>query len=152
MVISSFPDVCVRDVSASVDFYRALLDLEVRIDFGWYAELGAPAGADAVEAGGPTLIALVARGHETVPATMDGSPAGVLLSFVVEDVDEIAARVELLGCPILWPLTTELGQRHLMVADPDGAVVDVIQHVPLTAADRRRLVRLRGPEPLERGS
>jgi hypothetical protein len=67
----------------------------------------------------------------------------VLLSFVVDDAGEIAARVAQLGCPVVWPLTTELGQRHLMVADPDGAVIDVIEYVPLTAADRRRLAQLR---------
>ena len=134
MVISSFPDVCVGDVAASVGFYRALLDLEVVVDFGWYAELGVDTRA---------LIAFVRRGHETVPPSMNGSPAGVLLSFVVDDVDAIAARVATIGCPVVWPLATELGQRHLMVADADGAVIDVIQYVPLTAADRRRLVRLR---------
>lgn len=134
MVISSFPDVCVADVATSIDFYRALLDLEVVVDFSWYAELGAD---------GRTLIAFVQRGHETVPSSMDGLPAGVLLSFVVDDVDEIAARVTAIGCPVVWPLATELGQRHVMVTDPDGAVVDVIQHVPLTVADRRRLVQLR---------
>ena len=134
MLISSFPDVCVRDVGSSVEFYRALLGLEVLVDHGWYAELGA---------GERTLIAFVQRGHETVPAAMATSPAGVLLSFIVDNVDEVAARVAELGCTTVWPLTTELGQRHLMVTDPDGAVVDVIQYVPLTATDRRRLVQLR---------
>ena len=133
-MISSFPDVCVRDVAASVDFYRALLDLEVLIDFGWYAEMGVD---------GRTMIAFVQGGHETVPAAAGGAPAGVLLSFVVDDVAATADRVEQVACPVVWPLTTELGQRHLMVTDPDGAVVDVIEHVPLTAADRRRLVELR---------
>ena len=134
MLISSFPDVCVRDVGSSVEFYRALLDLQVVVDHGWYAEVGA---------GERTLIAFVQRGHETVPAAMAASPAGVLLSFVVDNVDEVAARVVELGCTTVWPLATELGQRHLMVTDPDGAVVDVIQYVPLTVTDRRRLVRLR---------
>jgi hypothetical protein len=43
----------------------------------------------------------------------------------------------------LVDLVTELGQRHFMVADPDGAVVDVIQRVALTGADLRRLARHR---------
>ena len=135
MVISSFPDLCVGDVAVSVDFYRALLDLDVLVDFGWYAEMGIDAR---------TLIAFVQRGHETVPASMDGAPAGVLLSFIVDDIESVATRAGQLACPLVWPLTTELGQRHLMVTDPDGAVVDLIQHVPLSAADRRRLVQLRG--------
>ena len=111
-----------------------MLDLEVVVDYGWYAELGV---------GERTLIAFVQQGHETVPAAMTMPPAGVLLSFVVDDVDQIAGRATELAHQIVWPLTTELGQRHLMIADPDGAVVDVIQHVALTAVDRRRLVQLR---------
>ena len=134
MVISSFADLCVLDVGASVGFYRALLGLEVLVDHGWYAEMGVD---------GRTLIAFVEAGHETVPASSGGPPSGVLLSFVVDDVDQIAGRATELAHPIVWPLTTELGQRHLMTADPDGAVVDVIQHVALTAVDRRRLVQLR---------
>jgi hypothetical protein len=33
--------------------------------------------------------------------------------------------------PALDPVA-ELGQRHLMVADPNGTIVDVIQRIPLT--------------------
>src|SRR4051812_12005206 len=111
MVISSFPDVAVRDVGASVDFYRGLLGLAVIVDHGWYAELGV---------GGTRMIAFVQRGHETTPAAMNAPPAGVLLSFVVRDAGEVATDVERLGCPVVWPLASELGQRHLMIADPDG--------------------------------
>jgi catechol 2,3-dioxygenase-like lactoylglutathione lyase family enzyme len=134
VVIASFPDLCVRHVGSSLLFYRSLLDLDVVVDHGWYAELGV---------GARTMIAFVVQGHETVPTVTSVAPAGVLVSFVVEDAAAIAARAIELGCRIVWPLTTELGQRHIMVADPDGAVVDAIQRVPLSATDRRRLVRLR---------
>ena len=68
MVLGSFADVCVRDVGSSVAFYRSLLQLEVLVDHGWYAELGV---------GAATLIAFVQSGHETVPAITATPPRGV---------------------------------------------------------------------------
>ena len=56
--------------------------------------------------------------------------AGLIVSFVALLI-------------VLVDLVTELGQRHFMVADPDGAVVDVIERVALTDADLRRLARHR---------
>ena len=134
MVLGSFADLCVQDVEKSVAFYRSLLQLEVLVDHGWYAELGV---------GAQTLIACVQSGHETVPAITATPPRGVLLSFEVDSADAVYANAAAVGCPVLVDLVTELGQRHFMVADPDGTVVDVIQRVALTGADLRRLARHR---------
>jgi len=60
MVTGSFADLCVADVSRSIAFYQMLLDLEVLVDHGWYAELGV---------GAHCFLALVRRGHETIPAS-----------------------------------------------------------------------------------
>jgi catechol 2,3-dioxygenase-like lactoylglutathione lyase family enzyme len=129
-----FADLCVADVARSIAFYTALLDLDVLVDHGWYAELGAD---------GRTALALVRRGHETVPPAAGGPARGLLVSFEVASLDSVVGRTERLGASVVWPLVTELGQRHLMVADPDGTIVDVIQRVPLTALDRRRLAAYR---------
>ena len=59
MVVGWFADLCVADVGASRAFYAQLLDLTVLVDHGWYVELGVD---DRV------ALALVQRGHETVPA------------------------------------------------------------------------------------
>ena len=134
VVLGSFADVCVQDVGSSVAFYRSLLPLDVLVDHGWYAELGV---------GAQTLIAFVQSGHETVPAITATPPRGVLLSFEVDSADAVYANAAAVGCPVLVDLVTELGQRHFMVADPDGAVVDVIERVALTGADLRRLARHR---------
>jgi len=134
MVTGSFADLCVADVSRSIAFYRTLLDLEVLVDHGWYAELGV---------GAHCFLALVRRGHETIPASAGAPPRGVLVSFEVDDAEAVAQRLARDGVPVLVALVTELGPRHLMVTDPDGAVVDVIERVPLSGPDRRRLVQLR---------
>jgi catechol 2,3-dioxygenase-like lactoylglutathione lyase family enzyme len=134
MVIGSFADICVSDVAESVSFYRSLLELEIVVDHGWYAELGV---------GGTTLLAIVQSGHETVPACVQLPAGGVLVSFEVDDVETIASTAASLGVPIVKELVTELGQRHLMVSDPDGFVVDVIERVRLTPSDLRLLAQYR---------
>src|SRR5216684_8175080 len=128
MVTGSFPDLCVEDVARSVVFYQALLGLDVVVDHGWYAELGVDAR---------TLLALVERGHETVPAVAGGPPRGVLVSFEVDDAAAVGEHALAMAAPIVVALATELGQRHLMVQDPDGAIVDVIERVPLSGRDVR---------------
>ena len=134
MVLGSFADLSVQDVGSSIAFYRSLLDLDVLIDHGWYAELGA---------GGQALIAFVQSGHETVPEVTATRPRGVLVSFEVDDADAAYAIAATLRCLVLVEPVAELGQRHFMVADPDGVVVDVIERIALTAADLRRLARYR---------
>jgi catechol 2,3-dioxygenase-like lactoylglutathione lyase family enzyme len=134
MVRGWFPDLCVASVARSIDFYRALLGLDVLIDHGWYAELGV---------GGRTALALVEHAHETIPEAVGWPPLGVLLSFEVDDADVVYAAAIGAGCPVLVDLTSELGQRHFMILDTDGAVVDVIERIPLTCADKRRLLQLR---------
>jgi catechol 2,3-dioxygenase-like lactoylglutathione lyase family enzyme len=134
VVFNSFPDLCVGDVRAAATFYRSLLSLDVVVDHGWYVELGL---------GDRVLLALVQAGHETVPAPV-GSPArGLLVSFEVDDAGVCADAAARMGCAFVVDLVAELGQRHFMVCDPDGAVVDVIQRVALTKPDRVRLAAYR---------
>ena len=68
---------------------------------------------------------------------------GLLVTFEVDDAGAVADVASEMGCPIRWPLTVELGQRHVMVADPDGTIVDVVERVPMTAEDVRRLAGYR---------
>lgn len=134
MVRGGFADLVVADPARSRDFYRALLGLHVLVDHGWYVELGTD---------GRVLVAFVEHGHETVPGPAGGSPQGVLVSFEVADAGVHESIARTMGCAFVVPLTRELGQHHFMVVDPDGVVIDVIERVPLTPADRRALVRLR---------
>ena len=138
----SFPDLCVADVVASADFYCTLLDLDVLVNHGWYAELGRE---------GDTLLALVEVGHETVPDPSRRTASGVLVSFEVSDALKCAQRAEELGVETRLRLCNELGQRHVMVVDPDGVLVDIIERIPLTRADLARLARYRR-EAASRGS
>ena len=63
------------------------------------------------------------------PDSMRGRHAdGLLIVFVVDDVDGVCARLEREGVAIATPLQTEpWGERFFQVADPNGVVVQFVQ-------------------------
>src|SRR5690606_41529644 len=72
--------------------------------------------------------------HDPIPDPGRGKLGGALLSFEVEDVDAEYARLKEAGLPMLLDLRDEpFGQRHFIVADPNGVLIDVIKPIPPTA-------------------
>jgi catechol 2,3-dioxygenase-like lactoylglutathione lyase family enzyme len=129
-----FPCLCVDDLVRSIVFYRALFDLDVTVDVGWYAEIAG--GGD-----GAAMVAFVERGHPSVPPGFDATRGGVLVSVVVDDAAAAYARAEALHAHFAQELRDEdFGQRHFMVVDPDGFLVDVIETITPSVAFRRELV------------
>jgi catechol 2,3-dioxygenase-like lactoylglutathione lyase family enzyme len=125
---SLFPDVCSDDPKASRDFYAALFGFETVFENAWYVQMHLPE-RPAVQ------IAFVQREHDSVPAPWRVRPQGVLVTVELDDVDACHARACALGLAIVYPLVREVwGQRHFMVADPNGLLVDVVQLVPAEAS------------------
>ena len=121
---SLVPDICTDDLAASRDFYRDLLGFRTVFQNEWYVQMQMP-GRPAVQ------IAFVQREHDSVPAPWRARPQGVLVTVELDDVDACHARARALGLAIVYPLVSEVwGQRHFMVADPDGLLVDVVQLTP----------------------
>ena len=55
---------------------------------------------------------------------------GLLVAFVVDDVDAECARLEREGVAITTPLETEpWGERYFQVTDPNGVVIQFVQWV-----------------------
>ncbi|WP_331772217.1 VOC family protein (plasmid) [Embleya sp. NBC_00888] len=125
---SFYPVIATRDVAASRHFYARHFGFEVSFEADWYVSLHRP---DAPQ----YELALLDHAHPTIP---DGyrTPlqGGLLLNFEVDDVDAEHHRlVALAGLPELLSLRTEeFGQRHFIVAAPDGVMIDVITVVPAT--------------------
>ncbi|MEI5520114.1 VOC family protein [Streptomyces brasiliscabiei] len=123
-----YPVIVSRDVAASRDFYVRHFGFAVTFEADWYVSLHRP-DAPRYE------LALLAHGHPTLPeggrAPLGG---GLLLNVEVDDVDgEHTRLVGGAGLTELLPLRTEdFGQRHFIVAAPDGVLVDVITQVPAT--------------------
>ena len=138
MITSIFPVLCTDDLDASRDFYCALLDLTPIFECGWYTALG--------DADDPStqLIAFVLPGHESVPEGHRVRAAGMLATFEVDDVDAVHARAVALGLtPALELCDEEFGQRHFMVEDPGGVLVDVVQTIPPSREFLRDVARWR---------
>ena len=63
-----------------------------------------------------------------MPEGYGAAPAGVVLAFLVDDVDAVEQRLRAAGVPIVQPLRNEpWGQRHLFCTDPAGTLIDVVQ-------------------------
>ena len=60
------------------------------------------------------------------PSTSRGQIGFTHLSFFVDDVDRVAARLATLGGTILADTRSQLGYEVVFVADPDGARVELM--------------------------
>lgn len=137
MTSSVYPVLCCRDLDQNRDFYCTLLDLEVMFECGWYTAL-------ACRGGRHQQLALVLPDHPSVPEPFGVDPAGVLVSFEVDDVDAVHDRAARADLEIALSLRDEeFGQRHFMTVDPNGLLVDVIQVIPPTAAFLRDVAQWR---------
>jgi len=63
------------------------------------------------------------------PASMAGHTAeGILLVFVVEDIDGEYARLDEAGLTFTTPIETEpWGERYFQVTDPNGVVIQLVE-------------------------
>ena len=68
------------------------------------------------------------RGLATLPADQrDDHATGLILAFVVDDLEAELARVRAEGVAITMPLTEEeWGERAFQVRDPNGVIVQLV--------------------------
>ncbi|WP_350349205.1 VOC family protein [Agromyces sp. G08B096] len=122
MPTGCYPVLCTTDVAASAAFYREHFGFAATFEADWYVSLRHP------ESGHE--LALLDPAHESVPAGYGIPAAGVLVNLELDDVDEVAARLTAAGVPVVQALRDEpFGQRHVIVRDPGGVLVDVITEI-----------------------
>lgn len=126
---SFYPVICTSDVAASRAFYTGHFGFEVTFEADWYVSLRRPEPPH-------YELALLDHTHETLPARYRTPVRGLVLNFEVSDVD--AEHRRLVGAA---GLTEELalrsedfGQRHFIVAAPDGVLIDVITPIEPAAS------------------
>ncbi len=100
----------VDDMAKAIAFYRDLLGLEVRHDYGEYVEFDLA----------PATLALHKADHP------EESTRGVGLFFVVDDVDAVVARLRQKGLTPVQPLADQnFGYRTAMYLDPFGNRIEL---------------------------
>lgn len=120
-VTSFYPVLMSNDVAKASAFYREVLGFEVTFESDWYVSLR----LEAFE------LAILAHDHETIPEGYRAMPQGVLVNLEVDNVDEVHEQLSQAGVEVVQPLRDEaFGQRHVIVAAPDGVLLDVIQPIP----------------------
>ena len=116
---SVYPVLMSADVVAAARFYRDHLGFVPTFESDWYVSLR----RDSWE------LAILDLTHETIPAAHRGRAAsGILINLEVEDVDAEYERLVTSGdLSAVLPIRSEaFGQRHFILAAPDGVLVDVI--------------------------
>jgi catechol 2,3-dioxygenase-like lactoylglutathione lyase family enzyme len=122
---SSYPVLMVEDAKAAADFYIRYFGFEETFSTDWYVSLRHGTRPE-------SELAFVQASHESIPAEYRTPSRGLLLNLEVDDAaGEYARLVEGSGFEPLLALRDEaFGQRHFIVLDPAGNLVDVIENIP----------------------
>lgn len=114
----------VDDVTASATF--------VKQHFGFSEDMSADGFVSlSRQDAGFNLIFLRTGLKSFKPSSMQGHRAdGLLIVFVVEDIDREYARLQAEGVAIATPIETEpWGERFFQVKDPNGIVIQLVQWI-----------------------
>ena len=110
----------VDDVPAASAFLRE--------HFGFREQMAADGFASLSRDDVGTSVVFLRRGLATLPADQrDDHAAGLILAFVVDDLEGELARLQAEGVTITMPLTVEeWGERAFQVRDPNGVIVQLV--------------------------
>ncbi|MEU2420611.1 VOC family protein [Streptomyces sp. NPDC007851] len=110
----------VDDVAASSAFLTE--------HFGFREELAADGFASLTRADAGMNVVYLRRGLASLPEDQREDHAdGVILAFVVDDLDAELARLTAEGVTITMPLREEpWGERAFQVTDPNGVIVQLV--------------------------
>jgi len=113
----------VTDVEAAIDFYTTHLGFTVNTS-------AAPAFADVVR--GPLRLLLSGPASSGARATPEdaATPGRTRIHLVVDDLDAAIVRLREAHLPLRSDLVTGPGGRQILVADPDGNLVELFEAAP----------------------
>ncbi len=119
-ITSSAVSMNVDDVPASSKF---LID-----HFGFQEAMAADGFASLTREDAKIHVIFLRRGLPTLPDDQrDVHATGLILAFVVDDLEGELARLQQEGVTITMPLTSEeWGERAFQVRDPNGVIVQLV--------------------------
>lgn len=119
-ITSSAVSLNVEDVAASAGFLAR--------HFGFTEQMAADGFASLARDDAGMNVVFLRRGLPTLPADQrDDHAGGLILAFVVDDLEGELIRLRDEGVAITMPLTEEeWGERAFQVRDPNGVVVQLV--------------------------
>lgn len=122
----------VRNLAASIHFYRDMLGVPFRFQNAGYAEFATRGVKLGLFERGRLPELLGPGAGPSAPEPRRTDPTGEIL-FIVNDVDSEADRLRAAGVDVLsGPIDRPWGHRTLHIADPDGHVAELAQEIPRT--------------------
>lgn len=119
MVTRAFPNIISTDLQATKTWFTDLLDWETEFDSDWFVHLKAKE-APAIELG------IIDASHEIAAGVGERRAGGIILTLVVEDVDDVHRRALDLGYDLIEaPRDLFYGQRRMLLREPNGIAVDI---------------------------
>ena len=118
-----FPITITTEINLCKEFYLKFFEFEVIFDSDWYIQLKNASG---------TELAFMLPNLENQPKSLHNpySGSGVVLSFEVEDTEGEFVRLKELGATFELDLKDEeWGQKHCMLKDPSGMIIDIVQQL-----------------------
>ncbi|EYB69595.1 hypothetical protein DEIPH_ctg004orf0116 [Deinococcus phoenicis] len=114
----------VPDVRASAEFLKR--------HFGFVQEMDHEGVASLTRADAGFNLIFLQTGLSTFkpPQIAGNAGQGLLVVFVVDDIDAEYTRLQAEGVPVVTPIETEpWGERYFQVSDPNGVMVQLVQWV-----------------------
>lgn len=141
---SIFSVIATNSVNQARDFYVKYFGFEAVFDAGWYVQLhGRRNGSDI-----PLELAFMLPNNESLPPSLqhafDGK--GVFITIEVDEVDALYEQLRDAGYEAVVELRNETwGQRHFIIRDPSGSLLDVVKPIPPTEEYKAAYSQSEGP-------
>lgn len=123
---SFYPVIMSEKVAESAMFYTQYMGFEMVYEAEWYVSLKQSSGDV------PFELALLDATHPTIPQAYQRKVQGMILNFEVDDLDQEYQRLIMdHKLPLCQDIRDEdFGQRHFIISDPNGVLIDVIKVIP----------------------
>ena len=122
MITTMYPVLITKKIQESCTFYKNILGFTETFSGDRFISLSHPDGG---------ALALMDNQHETIPETCRATVEGMVLNVEVEDAtqayEDISGKAKQMIAMSLRD--EEYGQRHFMVKDPNGVIVDIIENI-----------------------
>ena len=126
---SLFPVIITPALTEARDFYVRHLGFRLVFAAEWYVHLHAPR----VDGGVPLELAFMSPDLNSQPCPLRSAfnGQGMIVTIEVDDVDALYQKLRETGCEIIIDLQDEpWGQRHFLLRDPSGMLLDVVRQIP----------------------
>lgn len=122
---SYYPVLQTQRVTETAAFYCRHFRFKPAFETDWYVHLQSTE-SDRV------ALAILDANHDSIPVVARGrTAAGMLINFEVDDARQVHDRLRKEGLEVVQALRDEsFGQRHFILADPNGVLIDVVEEIP----------------------